>query len=106
MNSVSFQGNLTVTTWHKAKSSFKSFPTTEKQDKFIKEIAKNFGEKGEVVPLSKKNANFLYNLVERFTGRKMPRVNNEKVFYNNDDKIVFSDKNPALFDGARVEINF
>ena len=106
MNNVSFQGNLTITTWNKAVSSFKSYPTTEAQDRLIKQIAKDLGPKGEVHSLSKRHANFLYRLAERFTGREIPKINNEKVFYNNGDQIIFSDKNPALFDGTRIEIDF
>ena len=106
MNSVSFQGNLTITTWNKTVSSFKNYPTTEAQDKLIKSIAKDMGEPGIVHPVSKRQANFLYRLIERFTGKEIPKVNTEKVFFNNGDQIVFSDKNPALFDGARIEVNF
>lgn len=106
MNNVSFQGNLTVTTWNKTISSFKSYPTTKAQDEFIKHIAKDMGEQGIVHPVSKRQANFLYQLIERFTGREVHKVNTEKVFYNNGDQIVFSDKNPALFDGVRVEVDF
>lgn len=105
MNSVSFQGNITVTTWNKAVSTVKRYNTKPEEDKFIKDIAKNLGEKGEVNSLSKKDANFIYQLVERFTGKEIPKVNNEKVFYNDGKQIVFSDKNPALFDGVRIEVD-
>lgn len=106
MDSVSFQGNITVTTWNKTISSFKNYHTTEAQDRLIKSIAKDMGEKGEIYSVNKRQANFLYRLIEKFTGREIPKVNTEKVFYNNGDQIVFSDKNPALFDGARIEVNF
>jgi hypothetical protein len=106
MSSVSFQGNITVTTWNKTISSFKSYPTTAAQDKLIKDIAKDMGEKGVVHPVNKRQAHFLYQLIEKFTGREIPKVNTEKVFYNNGDQIIFADKNPALFDGARIEVDF
>lgn len=106
MNSVSFQGNITVTTWNKAISSIKQYPTTQAQDKLIKDIAKDLGKKGEVISLPKRNANFLYELIEKFTGRKIFNSQTEKTFFNNGDEIIFSDKNPVLFDGARVEVKF
>ncbi len=106
MNNVSFQGNLTVTTWNKTISSFKHYPTTKAQDELIKHIARDMGEEGIVHPVSKRQANFLYQLIERFTGREIPKVNTEKVFFNNGDQVVFSDKNPALFDGVRIEVDF
>lgn len=106
MNSVSFQGNMTITTWNKAVSSFKNYSTTQAQDKLIKSIAQDMGKKGEVLPISKKQANFFYQLVEKFTGREIPKLKTEKVFYNNGDQIIFSDKNPALFDGVRIEVKF
>lgn len=106
MNNVSFQGNITVTTWNKAVSSLKQYPTTAAQDRLIKKIAKDIGtKKGEVYPITKRHANFLYKLLEKFTGKEIPSANTEKVFYNNGDQIIFSDKNPALFDGVRVEVN-
>ncbi len=106
MSSVSFQGNITVTTWNKTVSTFKEYPTTKAQDKLIRDIAKDMGEEGIVHPVNKRQANFLYKLIERFTGREVPKVNTEKVFYNNGDQIIFSDKNPALFDGTRIEVDF
>ena len=106
MNNVSFQGNITVTTWNKAVSSIKQYPTTEAQDKLIKNIVKDIGTKDEMLPLSKKNANFLYQLIEKFICKKIPNNQNEKVFFKNGDKVIFSDKNPALFDGTRVEVDF
>ena len=106
MNNISFQGNITITTWNKAISSFKDYSTTKAQDKLIKKVAEDMGKKGEVLPISKRQANFFYQLVEKFTGKKIPKVNTEKVFYNNGDQIIFSDKNPALFDGVRVEVKF
>ena len=66
MNSVSFQGNLTVTTWNKTISSFKNYPTTEAQDRLVKHIVKDMGEQGIVHPINKRQANFLYQLIERF----------------------------------------
>ena len=54
MNNISFQGNMTVTQWNKAVSSFKQYPTTKEQDKFIKNLANSFGEKGVVETLPKK----------------------------------------------------
>ena len=71
MNSVSFQGNITVTTWNKAVSSIKQYPTTQAQDKLMKDVAKDIGKQGEMLPLSKKNANFLYQLIEKITGRSI-----------------------------------
>jgi hypothetical protein len=106
MNSVSFQGNITVTTWNKAVSSIKQYPTTQAQDKLMKDVAKDIGKQGEMLPLSKKNANFLYQLIEKITGRSIFNSQTEKTFFNNGDQIIFSDKNPALFDGTRVEIKF
>lgn len=106
MNNVSFQGNITVTTWNKALSTVKEYHTTEAQDRLIKHVSKELAPKGEVYPINKRQANFLYELIEKFIGKEIPKINNEKVFYNNGDIIVFSDKNPALFDGTRVEINF
>ncbi len=106
MNGVSFQGNLTVTTWNKTISSLKNYPTSEAQDKLIKHIVKDMGEQGIVHPINKRQANFIYQLIENFTGKEIPKVNTEKVFYNNGDQVIFSDKNPALFDGTRIEYNF
>ena len=106
MNSVSFQGNITVTTWNKAVSSIKQYPTTQAQDKLMKDVAKDIGKQGEMLPLSKKNANFLYQLIEKITGRSIFNSQTEKTFFNNGDQIIFSDKNPALFDGTRVEVKF
>ena len=106
MNNVSFQGNITVTTWNNAVSSFKQYPTTLAQDKLIKHVVKDLGEKGEMHPLSKKNASFLYQLIEKFIGKEIPNNQTEKVFFRDGDKIVFSDKNPALFNGTRVEVDF
>jgi hypothetical protein len=103
MSNVSFQGHITVITWNKTVSSFKKYPTTKVQDKLIKRLAKNLGEKDVVHTVNKRQANFLYKLIERFTGRKITKANNDKVFYHNSDQIVFSDKNPVLYDGVRVE---
>ena len=93
-------------TWNKTISSVKSYPTTKAQDELIRRIAKDMGEQGVVHPISKRQANFLYQLIEKFTGKEITKINNDKIFYNNGDQIVFSDKNPALFDGMRVEMNF
>lgn len=106
MNSVSFQGNMIITTWNKSVSSSKNYVTTQAQDKLIKLIANDMGKEDEMLSLNKRQANFLYQLLERFTGKKIQKVNNEKVFYHNGDKVIFSDKNPALFDGTRIEVNF
>ena len=97
MNSVSFQGNLTVTTWNKTISSFKNYPTTEAQDRLVKHIVKDMGEQGIVHPINKRQANFLYQLIEKFTGKEIPKLNTEKVFYNNGDQVIFSDKNQPSF---------
>ena len=67
MNSVSFQGNLTVTTWNKTISSFKNYSTTEAQDKLVRHIVKDMGEQGIVHPINKRQANFLYQIKEKFT---------------------------------------
>ncbi len=106
MNSVSFQGNITVTTWNNAVSAIKQYPTTPAQDKLMKNVIKDLGKKGEIIPLTKKDANFLYLLIEKFVGKKIFNSQTEKTFFNNGDQIIFSDKNPALFDGARVELKF
>lgn len=106
MNSISFQGSMTITTWNKAISSSKKYPTSEAQDKKIKSIAKSIGKKGEVNSLNKKQANFIHQLIERFIKKEIPNNNTEKLFYNDGNQIVFSDKNPALFDGMRVEMDF
>lgn len=106
MNNISFQGNMTITQWNKTVSSFKEYPTTKAQDKFIKRLASSFGEKGVVETLPKKKAAFIFKLLEKFTGKPVKNINNEKIFYNGGDNVVFSDRNPALFDGIRVEVDF
>ena len=106
MNSVSFQGNISVTTWNNAVSSVKKYSTSEAQDRLIKHVVKDLGEKGEMHPLSKKNSDFLYQLIEKFIGKKIPNNQTEKIFFMDGDKVIFSDKNPALFDGTRVEVDF
>lgn len=103
MNNVSFQGNITITQWDRAVSSFKQYPTTKAQDKFIKKLANSFGEKGVIETLPKKKSAFIFKLLEKFIGKPVRNINNEKVFYNGGDNIVFSDRNPALFDGIRIE---
>ncbi len=105
MNNVSFQGNITVTTWNRAKSTFKEYPTSAAQDKLIKKVVRDMGEPGVLLPLSKRNSNFLFKLIEKIINKPVKNINNEKVLYNGGDNIVFSDKNPALFDGVRVEID-
>lgn len=105
MSNVSFQGNITVTTWEKTKSVFKEYPTTAAQDKLLKKVVRDMGEPGVVKPLLKKDANFLYKLFEDFINKPIKNINNEKVLYDGGDNIVFSDKNPVLFDGVRVEVD-
>lgn len=105
MSGISFQGNITVTTWNKTKGIIHEYPTTKAQDKLLKHIVKDIGKKEEVTPLSKKNVNFLFKLIEKFIGKPIKNINNEKIIYNGSDNIVLSDRNPVLFDGVRVEIN-
>ena len=66
MSGISFQGNITVTTWNKAECISHEYPTTKAQDKLLKHIVKDMCKKEEVVSLSKKNANFLFKLIEKF----------------------------------------
>lgn len=105
MGGISFQGNITVTTWRKAEGIIHEYPTTKAQDRLLKHVVKNMGKKEEVTPLSKKNANFLFKLIEKFIGKPVKNINNEKVIYNGSDNIVLSDRNPVLFDGVRVEVD-
>lgn len=106
MNNVSFQGNIVVTSWDKTISSFKNFPTSKAQDKVLKSVINDLGEEKTLISLSKKNTNLIQGFIEKFTGKPLKKINNEKVFYHDGDIAVFSDKNPALFDGERVEFNF
>lgn len=105
MSGISFQGNITVTTWNKTKGIIHEYPTTKAQDKLLKHIVKDIGKKEEVTTLSKKNVNFLFKLIEKFIGKPIKNINNEKIIYNGSDNIVLSDRNPVLFDGVRVEVN-
>lgn len=106
MNSITFQGNMTITTWNKAISTSKKYQTSEALDRKIKSIARNIGKKGEINSLNKKQANFIKKLIERYIKKEIPNGNTEKLFYNNGNQIIYSDKNPALFDGLRVEMDF
>lgn len=107
MNNISFQGNITVTSWEKAKSVSSSFTSSKVQDKLLNDIAKSFGQKGDVIPLSKQNSQILLKIFEKIIGKPINKnVNNEKFIYNNGDMIIFSDKNPALYDGVRIEVGF
>ena len=105
MSGISFQGNITVTTWNKAECIIHEYPTTKAQDKLLKHIVKDMGKKEEVTKLSKKNANFLFKLIEKFIGKPVKNINNEKIIYNGSDNIVLSDRNPVLFNGVRVEVD-
>lgn len=105
MSGISFQGNITVTTWNKAECISHEYPTTKAQDKLLKHIVKDMCKKEEVITLSKKNANFLFKLIEKFIGKPVKNINNEKIIYNGGDNIVLSDRNPVLFNGVRVEVD-
>ena len=105
MNNISFQGNLTLTTWKGAKSTFKEYKTSQYQDEMFKQAADKFARPCDVTVLSKKNANYFHKLIEKVVKKPVKNINNEKIIYNDIDNIVFSDKNPALFDGIRVEID-
>lgn len=105
MSGISFQGNITVTTWNNTKGIIHEYTTTNAQDKLLKRVVRDMGKKEEVVSLSKKNANFLFKLIEKFIGKPVKNINNEKIIYNGSDNIVLSDRNPALFDGVRVEVD-
>ena len=63
MSGISFQGNITVTTWNKAECISHEYPTTKAQDKLLKRVVRDMGKKEEVVSLSKKNANFLFKRI-------------------------------------------
>jgi len=105
MNNISFQGNVTVTTWNKSVASMKEYYTTPGQDRLIKSIANDLGKEGSIVPVKEKSMDFIRNLLERFTGNKVQFLDKQKVFYNGGDNLILTDLRPAKYNGTRVEVN-
>ncbi len=104
---ISFQGNLIVTTIQRGEHVYKSFDTTEAQDKLICMVAKSLAAPDEVTVLSKKDAKFFHALMEFITNSKIRNIKNEKaIYYNGKDQVEFSDRNANLLGGVKVELNY
>ena len=105
-NSISFKGDMMITTWKKAEPKLTILKTTEGQDRLLQSFVRAKSIMNENVELSRKDSDFLHGLIEKFSGKKFHNTKGKKVVYDSGDSIHIRDYDSRLLGGVDVSVDF